>query len=372
MIKSKKFELLLFSYLIFTIILPIFTLSLFQNYLNPLFCLLIITYLVWHYFRHNLPNLENSKHSLIISLLFLSIYFALGFIFGFGKNPYNQDIISFLKNAFVYIIPIIALELSRIYLVKKYKNNKKALILITILTTLLEINYGIIFKLLDSRKYLFRYLITNVLPLIGENILFTYLVYKYNSTLPLIMKLINKTAILSFPILPNLNSFLTGSFKLIELLLLYIIFQYHYIKKESLRTFLTYLITLFLSTILVLFMAGLFKYKPIAIVTGSMNPTFNRGDFIIYKSLSNKELENLNEGTIIVFKVNNKYIAHRIVQKVNENGNISYITKGDSNNVNDSIEVNIKQIKGEYIARIKYLGYPSIWLNEYLNNNVKG
>lgn len=372
MIKSKKFELLLFSYLIFTIILPIFTLSLFQNYLNPLFCLLIITYLGWYYFRHISFSLDDSKYSLIISLLFLGIYLALGFVFGFGKNHYGQDIISFLKNAFVYIIPIIALELSKIYLINKYKNNKKALVLITIVTTLMEINYGIIFNLLDSKKYLFRYLMANVIPLIGENILFSYLVYKYNSTLSLIMKLINKVAILSLPILPNLNFFLTGSFKLIKLLLLYIIFQYHYIKKESLKTFLTYLITLLLSTTLVLFMAGLFKYKPIAIVTGSMSPIFNRGDFIIYKTLSNTELENLNEGTIIVFKVNNKYIAHRIVQKVSDNSNVSYITKGDYNNVNDSIRVNTEQIKGIYVTRIKYLGFPSIWLNEYLNNYTKG
>ena len=372
MIKSKKIELLLFSYLIASIIFPIFTLSLYQNYLNPLFCLLIIFYLVWYYFRHNIFNLQDIKYSFIICFLFISVYLALGFAFGFGKNPYSQAIITFMKNVTHYVLPIIACELSRIYLINKYKNSKKALVLITIFTTLIEINYGIIFNLLDTRKYLFRYLITNILPLIGENILASYLVYKYNSTLPLLMNILNKLAILALPILPNLNGFLLGAFKLLRLFLIYIIFQYHYIKKETLKTFLSYLITLFLSTILVLFMAGVFKYKPIAIVTGSMAPTFNRGDFIIYKSLNNKEVEYLNKGTIIVFKIDNKYVAHRIEQKISDGESLYYITKGDSNNVTDSIRVSKEQIKGVYITRIKYLGYPSIWLNEYLNSYKKG
>ena len=44
-----------------------------------------------------------------------------------------------------------------------------------------------------------------------------------------------------------------------------------------------------------------------------------------------------------------------------------YQTKGDSNNVTDSKLVSLSQIKGIYCFRVKYIGFPSVWLYEFLN-----
>ena len=101
-------------------------------------------------------------------------------------------------------------------------------------------------------------------------------------------------------------------------------------------------------------MLGLFPYQPIAILSNSMNPTFKRGDVVIYK----KE-ENIVPGDIIVFQYQNQIIVHRVVS-INE----YYVTKGDANNSVDYIKVQKEDIKGVYQFSLKYLGYPSIWLNE--------
>ncbi len=102
------------------------------------------------------------------------------------------------------------------------------------------------------------------------------------------------------------------------------------------------------------FTLGLFAYKPIAILSNSMNPIFKRGDVVIYK----KE-ENIKPGDIIVFQYQNQIIVHRVLS-IHE----YYVTKGDANNNVDYIKVKKEDIKGVYQFSLKYLGYPSIWLNE--------
>ncbi len=97
-----------------------------------------------------------------------------------------------------------------------------------------------------------------------------------------------------------------------------------------------------------------------------MHPTYNRGDIIIIEKLTEQELNNLSLNTIIVYKQNNNYIAHRIVKINKTNNKISYITKGDANNTTDTIEVLPHNILGIYKFHLKYLGYPSIYLNDYL------
>ncbi len=105
-------------------------------------------------------------------------------------------------------------------------------------------------------------------------------------------------------------------------------------------------------------MLGSFKYQPITILSDSMSPTFKRGDVVIYK-----KGEKINPKDIIVFQYNKQIIVHRVVG-VN---NYYYITKGDANNTIDYMKTTKEDIKGVYQFHIKYLGYPSIWLNEFLN-----
>ena len=88
-----------------------------------------------------------------------------------------------------------------------------------------------------------------------------------------------------------------------------------------------------------------------------MNPTFKRGDIVIYK----KE-DNILPGDIIVFKNENQIIVHRVIS-INE----YYVTKGDANNTVDYLKIKKEDIKGVYQFSIKYLGYPSIWLNEFFH-----
>ena len=88
--------------------------------------------------------------------------------------------------------------------------------------------------------------------------------------------------------------------------------------------------------------ANLFGYAFFEINTGSMADTLNIGDAIVVR-LTN----DVNVGDIVVYKQDNYYITHRIIEK---NDDI-ITTKGDANNVADE-KINISQICGKVVKII--------------------
>ena len=109
---------------------------------------------------------------------------------------------------------------------------------------------------------------------------------------------------------------------------------------------------------------GLFKYQPIAVLSGSMSPTFNRGDAVVVNKLTTREKGELKKGDIIQYVSGTKYVVHRIVDITNdERGNKLFITKGDHNNTVDADKVALENVKGKVSFVIPLIGYPSVWLS---------
>lgn len=103
----------------------------------------------------------------------------------------------------------------------------------------------------------------------------------------------------------------------------------------------------------------LFKYKPLVVLTGSMDPTFKVGSIIYYKNV----LENdIKKGDIITFKYDDStFISHR----VNQISNGVYETKGDANNTADTRRITYKNIVGKDLNFcIPYLGYYVKFIND--------
>ena len=56
-------------------------------------------------------------------------------------------------------------------------------------------------------------------------------------------------------------------------------------------------------------------------------------------------------------------VIHRIIEKKQENGEFRFVTKGDNNISPDSEIVRENQLIGKVIFKIKYIGYPAIWMH---------
>ena len=93
--------------------------------------------------------------------------------------------------------------------------------------------------------------------------------------------------------------------------------------------------------------------KTFVIVSESMEPTINPGDAIFIKEVPQNELK---ENDIISFKDGNIINTHRIVRINNDNGKITYTTKGDDNKNEDRIAVSYDKIEGKYEFKLSKVG----------------
>ncbi|KAL2121110.1 hypothetical protein VTJ04DRAFT_5137 [Mycothermus thermophilus] len=113
--------------------------------------------------------------------------------------------------------------------------------------------------------------------------------------------------------------------------------------------------------------------SPIVVVlSGSMEPAFQRGDLLL---LWNRNLfEETNVGEVVVYNVKGKDIpiVHRIVRKFGSGPDAKLLTKGDNNAADDTElyargqdYLTRKDIVGSVVAYMPFVGYVTIMLSEH-------
>lgn len=375
-IKGKEILLILIIYLIISFILQLKANDLYIKIVNPAFWLFCGVY----YYRENKEIYIRFSHKnifikklLLWMLIYLIVFFDIGFITGYGRNPYDNTLFGIFNNITRVIIPISGIEILRSYFINKNKKNKKIYIIMTLLLFFIETNFYYYLYNWANKKVIFKYLCSTTLPLLGINFLSSYLVSIGSFELSLIYRLIDKLVLVTLPIVPNMNWFVSGAFSLVFMTIIYFMFKYRYhpddsleIEKNNKKSF-GYPLTLTFCILLILFMLGAFKYEPIAIMSNSMVPTYSRGDVVIYEKISQDKLKKLKKGSIIIYKIGDMYIAHRINKVIINDEEVKYITKGDNNTTSDIKLVATSDIKGVYIGSFKYIGYPTVWLNEFFS-----
>lgn len=109
---------------------------------------------------------------------------------------------------------------------------------------------------------------------------------------------------------------------------------------------------------------GLFGYKPLIVLSGSMKSEINVGDLVIVKKV---DINKLNKNDIIAFKTNNNtVVTHRILEINKDDNKTCFITKGDSNNIKDKDEVCEKSVVGKYVLKISKLGSVILFIQKPL------
>ena len=124
-----------------------------------------------------------------------------------------------------------------------------------------------------------------------------------------------------FPVFPDLNWFLAASIKYVLYLLIFLFTKYEdntiirkskkQIRRENPAKAIPAILAILL---IVMFVAGFLPYKPVAVVSNSMSPHFNRGDICVIKKINDyKQIKELKEGDIIEYQLNNIFVLHRII-----------------------------------------------------------
>ena len=313
---------------------------------------------------------------IIILLLYYFITYFLGFFTGFNKNGYSLSLINIVKNTFPFIILIVVSELLRFSLMIKSGKNMLLLIVGHLVFVLIDINLSI--HLYDVTTYvgLTKMICLVLFPSITKNIFLIYLVEKSGYENAIIYRFITELNMYLIPLFPDfgtyINTILITVLPIFILTRLNVMFNYYELRRikssryNSKKMVLYSFITFSLLTIVVL-TSGMFKYRALAIGSGSMTPTISKGDAIILEHFSEKDLSKLKKGDVLVYNHDNKIIVHRLIKMKKMNNNIYYKTKGDNNDTQDSWLVKGEEVIGVVRLKIKFIGIPTVALNELLS-----
>lgn len=372
-----KNKLLIFNFIIIILLMTNIAVSFFNIYTYSLFlciCFISLRLLIgWE--KDNSRYKKDSIMIIAIYGIFYNIFvYLIGLFLGFLKSPYSTKLIGIIKNIIPVILIILFSELIRYLLVKKGRTNKFILFLTVFVMTLIDIE--LIIKVFnfnigtDIVKFTLVYLCTSL----SKNVFLTYLTYHVGYKPSLIYRLIFEIPIYLLPISPDLGIYVDTIFKIIlPLILTYILYKLFIINKheniiETSRKKLFARINLAAFTGLMLIVVGLtcgwFKYYTLVVGSGSMTPNINTGDIVITEKLNEKQISNLKIGDILVYKHEDKVIIHRIIDIDKRNNKLIFYTKGDNNKNNDEYPIDISSIIGTVKFKIRYLGGPTIWLNE--------
>ena len=109
----------------------------------------------------------------------------------------------------------------------------------------------------------------------------------------------------------------------------------------------------------VLFVSSSFDHRLMVVGSGSMSGALETGDVIIYESFDGQAI---SRDDIILFERDGQVIIHRVIEAKRINSEMRYYTKGDANAAADVGYVTDEDIVGIKRIRVKYIGYPAIWI----------
>lgn len=376
--KSEKKILAVEIILILTFIFNIFVLKNSSQYLIAIILAiaLVLLYLMVGFEK---DNLKLKRDLLMTTLIYVISYYIvtyiLGIFFEFLRSPYSLGLVTFLRNVTPVLVFVFAKELLRYELnMKGEKNN--LLIILSI----------VIFVLADTSTLLYKYNLTNVsdlvkflevafFPLAAENIMLTYLATRGGYTSTITYQILMKMPIYVVPIVPNINTYIDVIFKIVFPLLLFRSLyeevsgnkerQLEKAKSNHLAKRIVFSVSVVILLVTVYLTSGLFTYYAVTIGSGSMIPNLGVGDIVIVKKTKN--YEGLEVGDILVYNKETKVVVHRITEKNKVDNEYVFRTKGDANDAEDWYDIYEEDIIGTVKAKIKYLGYPTIWVNKLVN-----
>ena len=301
------------------------------------------------------------------------IFFAVfaSFFMGFGQNANVWTPSTLAIYSPYLLVPFLAVELSRVYLIQttgKYKPTL-TLLLISVFYTLTATSMSR-YASLTTPLAISRFLIETFTPTLAISLLATYLAYLGGFTANLTYMAIPSLFTWFSPILPNPPWAVQSLITVIAATMGFIVLDravkppstrriYRTLKKQ--KSQLPYWTCIALIGLLVVWSSvGLLGFTPSVIASGSMTPTLNPGDIAIVISVPPQTIET---GDIIQYYTAETMVIHRVIDTYKAGGTRWFITKGDANTQPDE-PVSQNQVMGKSVFIIPQLGWVSVILKE--------
>jgi signal peptidase I len=323
--------------------------------------------------KEDFPDKKEIILVLVISiLLYYVLTYSTVFFWGILKNRVIFSYNLFLNTIIPLFLIIIITELLRFIIIRKGRGYKSIWILAILFFTLIEIAIKIKGYDFNLGIDVLKFSIEVFAPSLIKNILLCYLVNRVGYKSTITFRILFEVPLYLLPFFPNLGIFIDSILKIIFPTILLFVFLYKYsipdkyekIKEKSQSKIpkkIGYCSIIIIFLTVVTLTSAKFNLFTIVIGSGSMKPILNKGDVVLVQKINP---DSLNKGDIIIFKHDRRTVIHRLIDIKHLDGESYYYTKGDANKDADDYGINGDDIVGKCAFTIKYLGYPTIWIND--------
>ncbi len=303
---------------------------------------------------------------LIFAIIYLIVFYLLGAHFGFYKSS-----VHFSFSAIIYfILPLTIIIYSTEVMREIFLSQKDKLSRIIAFISIVMIDLIIYSEVYDANKLDDFLMILGFILFasISCNLLYNYVSTRYGKNGIIVYRLITVLYAYIIPYIPNVYIFFRSFLRILYPYFIYLFLENTYSKnnfatayKDKKKEVISTTVLVIVLTSIIMLVSCQFRFGIMVIGSGSMNGSLNVGDATIFEKYDKQVLK---VGDIIVFDKNDLQIIHRIVDIKNINGKYRYYTKGDANSDIDNWYLYDSDIIGISKVRIKYIGYPTIFIKE--------
>lgn len=310
----------------------------------------------------------------VIAIWFV-VYFATGLLTTYVSNALVSSLQGVLLNAFGFGATALGIEITRhrTLLLAGRRNAAQFGVLVAIAFSLCQLNLAHLAGATQLSDII-KVIVSDIVPALAASLLLTYLAVACGLKSQLTYSLGVVAMTILPPIIPKYDWYLLGVSSVLLAIVVYLVVdrtqQERHTATRHQHTHRAFDAMWVVSmTALIMFMTGVFAYKPSAIMSNSMVPTFSRGCLVIVQNL--RDPMDINIGDIIQYVRHDEMITHRVIaitQADDGSGKRVFITKGDNNPGRDE-PVSQDHVTGIIRAQIPYIGYPTVWLHEVTIGN---
>lgn len=308
---------------------------------------------------------------LVFAVIYLLGFYLMGLYFGYYKAVVQLSTWSVIT----YIIPLSIIVISsevirNVFISQKARLSKVFAFIALVLVDLIV--YTNIYDIVTLTGFL------NIVGFVlfasvACNLLYNYICARFGHKPNIVYRLLTVLYAYIIPIIPDVYIFFRSFLRMVFPYVIYMTLEYTYAKsnfavayKDKQKNILGTTCMLAITTLIIMLVSCQFKYGILVIGSSSMAGHINKGDAIIYERYDGGLI---NKDEVIVFKRDNIKVIHRVIDVRVVNDEYRYYTKGDANMQRDDGYVTAKDIIGTTDLRIKYIGYPSLWLRDIFIEN---
>lgn len=351
------------------------------NMKRSILALIIFSYMILSSFilkKRKITSIYKKSVIILMTLfafIYLGVFYMMGLYFGF---EHSKTLISFWT-IFKFIIPLSIIIISsekirmiflsqevKIFFLKRQVNLSILLTYISMVLIDLLIYTGI-YDLTNLSDFLIA-LGFVLFASLSCNLFYNYTSSRYGEYGIIIYRLITILFIYIIPIIPSVYIFFKSFLRMLYPYIMYIVLDKFYSKNDFVVTYsdrkkevIKNTILLVIMTLLIMLISCQFRYGILVIGSRSMTGTINMGDAVIFEKYNEQTIK---KGQVIIFDYNGIETVHRVIEIKKVNGEYRYYTKGDANKIQDGGYILEDKIYGLVKLKIKYIGYPTLWLRK--------